>query len=1019
MKKSAVARELRQHFERTRGKVIIRHGHEIHAFTDFDGAAAAAMVMNEPWLDLVTDEGEAIGFFVRGDARVVEPEPSISLEDGMIYLIDGDAVPDQPNGEHLMPMDILIRDFTGEAVVPFYLPEDLDIKTPASDTEIELSQGRSRNEMQGKWKAVRSSYGQFADFLLQHQAGEKDGACFLQGLCANGHRKSAAQVANYILGVDLDSGAPLQDVIDTITKHGLEATIYTTHSHLKDTSVIKRDHFFKWSGEMVAAPETCADYLQQVKGVLPHILEEIEIIDDSKHTEEGIVILVRHKPMPKFRAIFPLKEPFVFAKRGGTQQDAMLEWKERYAGFCSGLDFFFDEKCVDPARLFYGPRHPKGSTSFGAWHIVGTATDLDKFDRVKMKRRKDGKRRAVANNAFSDAGEDEDDRDRYKTEDGFNLVPWAGKYAKVFEIEQMLEEVVGSDFIRDPRTGGKMGVHVECPFEAEHSSFGGQGTYVINASDNDAEGGTSGFTFHCVHNACSGRDRLDFLREMIDQGIIFSKDLQNKTYHVEIEDDGQLSAEHSPATDEMLGSEDEEAQLCYLNERYAVVRLLNKVVILCEPQSPNETFGLISERDFKLVEKNRIVRRVDDKGKITSVLIAEEWLKWEKRRNYKGIGFHPDGKTPNRVYNSFNGWPVSPRPGDWSLLQMHLFDNICEGDQKRYDYLITWTADIFQNPAKKPGVALVLTGEKGTGKSKFFELLRKLLGYYAIKVAQANRITGNFNAHLESKLLLIAEEVNLGSDSRGEGILKDLITSPTIPIERKGYDLAEAQNLIRIAMISNDDWVVRASFGDERRYFVLRCGKGNQRDHAFFAAIDEQMDNGGFEAMLYDMLNFVPVDGWQSLHNPPTTPYLVSQQHRSLSAVDKFFVCVLRDGFYEPSNGDETITLSEDVPTEISALMLRAAILDYLANDHPLEKAKAGYDSATELAAKWWNAARDMRRRPGATNGRRTLIVPPLSEARAWAKQTMGVEFEAEPLEVKQKLIAPKAFQAPMIDTVH
>jgi hypothetical protein len=93
----------------------------------------------------------------------------------------------------------------------------------------------------------------------------------------------------------------------------------------------------------------------KVKGVLPHIVEQVAIIDDAYHTEEGVVILVQHRPMPKFRAVFPLHEPFVFAKRGGTQQDAIAEWKERYAGFASAMNFFFDEKCVDPARLFYFP----------------------------------------------------------------------------------------------------------------------------------------------------------------------------------------------------------------------------------------------------------------------------------------------------------------------------------------------------------------------------------------------------------------------------------------------------------------------------------------------------------------------------------------------------------------------------------------------------------------------------------------------------------------------------------------
>ena len=393
--------------------------------------------------------------------------------------------------------------------------------------------GRRCDEGQGKWKEVSSSFGQFETMLQDHKQGPKDGPCFLQGKSANGARKAVAMIENHILGVDLDSGAPLKDVMDTIQRYGLEAVIYTTHNHLKNTSVIKRDHFLKWADASTVEEDTVRDYLIHVKGTLPSIVDDLTIIDDAHHSDEGVVILVQHKPMPKFRAVFPLASPFVFAKRGGSQQDAINEWKERYAGFCTELGLFFDEKCVDPARLFFLPRHAAKDKAFGSWLVMGEPLDLDQFDRVKMKRGRNNKRTAVAANAYTAAAggvdDDEDEADRYITSCDFNLKGWSIKYAKRFEVQTMIEEVVGGDFIREPR-GNKPGVHVECPFEAEHSSFGGGGTFVVNASDNLDDGHEGGFTFTCVHNSCAGRDRLDYLKEMIEQELITVADLKNKDF---------------------------------------------------------------------------------------------------------------------------------------------------------------------------------------------------------------------------------------------------------------------------------------------------------------------------------------------------------------------------------------------------------------------------------------------------------------------------------------------------------
>lgn len=1037
-------------FGRVNGAVTILddEGKEF-SHTDLIKVGARASECKDPWIDLVTDAGEAIGCFVAGNPKAVDPAPTVALEDGMVYLYDNEIVEGQQQGKHYLPLIDLVEAMGGTNLAGLddlsWYHSDLDLQTAASRSEITLMTGRSRMEGQGKWKPVKSTFGQFSQILQLHKAGPKDGPCFLQGEAANGTRKAVAMISNHIIGVDLDSGAPLADVMATIQKHGLEAVIYTTHSHLKDTSVIKRDHFMKWADASSVEDDDVRDYLIKMKGVLPAIVADLEILDDAHHSDEGVVILVRHNPMPKFRAVFPLKEAFTFAKRGGAQKDALAEWKERYAGFCTELGLFFDEKCVDPARLFYLPRHAKGDTTHGSWLIMGEPVDLDKYDRVKMKRGRDNKRHAVSNNAFTDAGGDEDDDDanRYIF-DGLNLKGWAIKNAGKFEIQTMLEDVIGGDFIGDER-GGKPGVHVECPFEAEHSSFGGSGTFVVNASDNIEEGYDSGFTFTCVHNACSGRDRLDFLKGLLEEELITVDDLKNKEYFIDIEDDVEddeeeeaetpkrtqnkrntrQSAEESARIDaEMTDDDDfgdeEETMLRAFNRRYAVIRTTGGVRILVEPRAVDDDVAFESQNDVALYEKNRIVWVQEGKGS-KKLEAFKLWLEWEKRRTYRQVVFAPGRTTPKDVYNLFRGWQVDPMKthwqedetmsredimknseepvsGDWSMLRGHIYANICEENDEYFQWLMTWFAMIFQKPDAKPGSTVAVTGEKGTGKSTVFDYINQLLGRCGITVSQRKQIVGQFNGHLATTLLMVCEEAFWAADPQAEGVLKDMITNKSVLIEKKGYDPIQSQNYTRLALVSNNEWVVPASLKDERRFFVLRCGSQRRGDLVFFEKMREQMEKkGGLEAMLYDLLHWKPVGGsFANLFNPPVTPYLQQQQIETLSGVQKFMLELVKSGVYETHDDKVVpIELNTDEETTVYAVDMRAAVEDYVRFRFSSDKAKTSYDDIAAVVTDWFGAREVKLHVDGQNNKKRTFIFPPLAQVRLALKEKKGLDIEA------------------------
>ncbi len=117
-----------------------------------------------------------------------------------------------------------------------------------------------------------------------------------------------------------------------------------------------------------------------------------------------------------------------------------------------------------------------------------------------------------------------------------------------------------------------------------------------------------------------------------------------------------------------------------------------------------------------------------------------------------------------------------------------------------------------------------------------------------------------------------------------------MITSDTLTVEAKGIDAVEIRSLCRVIMVTNSEWAVPAS-GDERRYFVLDVGSGRRQDHAYFAAIHEQLngnDREGLRALLAFLLKF-PV-GRYNLRRVPETMALRSQRALSLDLHAQFIL---------------------------------------------------------------------------------------------------------------------------------
>ncbi len=355
------------------------------------------------------------------------------------------------------------------------------------------------------------------------------------------------------------------------------------------------------------------------------------------------------------------------------------------------------------------------------------------------------------------------------------------------------------------------------------------------------------------------------------------------------------------------GGEDAAARLAEMNARYCVVQDGDKVDVL------------MFERHVQMIGKFVHVRQVPiflsfeslrNKYCNQTVCVTEQqrngartltpkplghwWLKHPDRRQYEGIIFQPGGAEviANKL-NLWRGWGVEPQPGDWSLMREHIRTVVAAGNGESDAYAMNWLAWGVQHPAQRAETALVLKGKRGTGKGTLGNAMTRIFGQHATHISSADHLTGRFNAHLRDACFLFADEAYWPGDKSAEGGFKRLITEQTLFIEGKGRNGVTVPNMLHVMMASNEDWVVPAG-EHERRFVVLEVSDCHIQEEPYFDALYAQLEDGGYAAMLHDLLRR-DISGWHPRRLPRTTT-LLDQQRLSLSPLDQWWVELLESG---------------------------------------------------------------------------------------------------------------------------
>ena len=383
---------------------------------------------------------------------------------------------------------------------------------------------------EARFKAV------FTGIFSKHISGKKDGNSIVTGALGSSKRRTKNNVlANYLMGIDVDGGASMEETFQKVRAAGYSAIFYTTHSHGTTEIEIAYDKYHRWctKEELPTDPTTAMirRYMREQSSYVADICDSVEFIE--KRHDDGMKLILRSRPIDKFRIMIPLARPYVYAEQDGAHKDVISKWESKVLGIGRSLGIEIDRAVRDPSRLFYLPRHGKDSTNHRIMLTCGRLLDIEEIESASVSTR-------VSGDPFDQAAAILGGTGRGRTMSptlGLDLGQWAKDHAHEFDIASLFRDHC-PDRIRHEQSQDKL--TIECPFDDDHSNPGDpddQGSFIQSAGM-DAET----FSFHCSHAGCYGRDRLTFLQKAMQEGWFPDDALVDKAYFNGVDDEEEAQA---------------------------------------------------------------------------------------------------------------------------------------------------------------------------------------------------------------------------------------------------------------------------------------------------------------------------------------------------------------------------------------------------------------------------------------------------------------------------------------------
>lgn len=352
----------------------------------------------------------------------------------------------------------------------------------------------------------------------------KDGSCFIPATLAGSERKAAGVTEVTMLVYDVD-GSTSDDIDAALSSAGVLAYAHTTHSHKSTVTHVASNDVERWaSREGKVYPLSAEDMRAYLAATNKEFLRDVSYDPSPEamtHTDKGLMCVINHAAVDKWRVMIPLAEPIVLRTLGTTTKDVIAAYKAIYHGVAAALGLAHDRACEDPSRLYYYPSHRPGAEYLHRVHgDVSQPMMLDWRDEARWTREHEHEPKAGKGKASktprkpSSPSPSSSSSPRKASSSSGNV----RRVPRDLDIEALLRAKLPPEMIGPDRERG--GYVVACPHESNHTTPGMGGCFAANASAEHPS-----WNLYCSHNSCRDNDKHDRLAEYMRAGYLTEEDL--------------------------------------------------------------------------------------------------------------------------------------------------------------------------------------------------------------------------------------------------------------------------------------------------------------------------------------------------------------------------------------------------------------------------------------------------------------------------------------------------------------
>lgn len=195
-----------------------------------------------------------------------------------------------------------------------------------------------------------------------------------------------------------------------------------------------------------------------------------------------------------------------------------------------------------------------------------------------------------------------------------------------------------------------------------------------------------------------------------------------------------------------------------------------------------------------------------------------------------------------------------------------------EGDEY-YRYSMGWLASAMQRPHEKTGVALLIRGPQGCGKSLFVSLLARIVPHASMVTNKGlTTLTDRFNTDLDNKTLYMFGEAPEARHVSHDQLaaIKTIITDDSLHIEAKNKTIEQKKQYLNLIVCSNMLNCIETSEGD-RRWCVLNTPfpVHEKDDREYWERVWPLFTKDmAFAASVQQLLLNYNLDGWSAKEYP-------------------------------------------------------------------------------------------------------------------------------------------------------